>query len=130
MEHQELPVAVDKLLLFSPRPVQTAMEGYEILHIPPSSENITTASTIEFEFPHTTNATYYDLGSTLLYLEFETFKPDATTKVAGQAITDANYVEGTFINMPTSSFFSDVRCVIYDKDCECWWALPLSSNDT
>ena len=118
MEDYTTPVAVDTLSLFSSRPVQTVMESYQILQIRPINENISTSSTIDFEFPLSENATYYELGSTLLYLEFETYKSDAATKVSGSGTGTANYAAGTFINMPTSSFFSDVHLTIYDKPCE------------
>ena len=115
----EVPVAVDTLALFTQKPVQTAMTGYQILNILPSNENISTSSTIEFDFPLSGNPMYYDLGHTNLFIEFETLKVADGTKATGVLPTAASgYVKGAYINMPTSSFFSDVRFLIYDKVCE------------
>ena len=94
------PVALHTLSLFSKRPTQVAMEGFQILNIQLSNEKIGTSSTIYFEFPATKMPIYYELGSTMLFLEFKSYSPDGATKISGLADTDGNYMAGTFINLP------------------------------
>ena len=105
---------VNTLSLFDRRPVQAVMNGYEMIKLAPAGgEFIKDAITVEIDFPVIQTPSYYDLSDTTLHLSFMT-----KTIANGDPNATGTKVKGSFINLPTSSFFSDVRLSIYDKPVE------------
>jgi hypothetical protein len=106
--------AVNTLSLFDPPSVQTVMNGFKIIKISPNNgnDNVKDATTIEFEFPVISTPEYYDLSDSKLYVNFTTMTTGGLNPKTGTP------VPGCYINLPTSSLFSDVRLVIYDKPVE------------
>ena len=106
------PCAVDTLSIFDPIPVQSVMTGHQIIRILPSTSDLKYATTIEFDFPTVETATYYDLSDTKLVLNIKTLTDANANPAIGTIVT------GSFVNLITSSLFSDVRLVIFDKPVE------------
>jgi len=103
--------AANTLSLFDPRLIQTSMVSFTELKVAPTNSDLK-STTIDFNLAQVSTPSYYDFSETWLNMEFTVTKPD------GSSATASGAVPGAFVNLPTSSFFSEARLNIHDKTCE------------
>jgi hypothetical protein len=103
--------AANTLSLFDQRMIQTSMVSFTELKVTPTNSDLK-STTIDFYFAQVSTPSYYDFSETWLNMEFTVTKPDGTSAITGTA------TPGAYVNLPTSSFFSEARLNIHDKTCE------------